>query len=86
MKEEGMVSPNGLPAAAVRAAERPQPAAADGALGASSRARAAGPTSVGFAPTLLDFGLPSAPSSWRKAAQLDGSGERAEKRERVRDS
>ena len=86
MGGEGLGSPNGLPAAAVRAAERPQPAALDGALEAPARARAAGPTSVGFAPTLLDFGLPSAPSSWRKAAQLDGSGERAEKRASVRDS
>ena len=86
MEGEGVVSPNGLPAAAVRAAERPQPAAVDGALGAPSRARAAGPTSVGFAPTLLDLGLPLAPSSWREAARLDGSGERAETRALVRDS
>ena len=68
------------------AAERPQPAAVDGALGAPACARAAGPTSVGFASTLLDFGLPPAPSSWRKAARIDGSGERAEKRALVRDS
>ena len=73
---ECLASPNGLQAAAVRAAEKPQPRATVGTMYVSARVLAMDPTSVDFAWAIIDLELPPAPSSWRGAAQLDGSGER----------
>ena len=86
MEREVWAAPTASPPPAVREADTPQPAAADGAIGASARLRAIHPTSVGFALKVLNLGLLSAPLSWFGAARLDGSGERVGRRALVRDS
>ena len=54
--------------------------------GASAPGRAANPGAACSGATIIDLGLPLAPSSWRGAARLDGSGERVGRRALVRDS
>ena len=85
MKEGGLASANGLPAAAVWGGDWWLQPAVDGASGASP-GRSAKPAAACAGATMLHLGLHLAPSSWHGAARLSSSGERAGSRALVRDS
>ena len=86
MKEGGLASANGLPAAAVWGGDWWLQPAVDGASGASAPGRSAKPAAACAGATMLHLGLHLAPSSWHGAARLSSSGERAGSRALVRDS